>query len=224
MGIKGLIHSIYETAAKILSKHKLWQYYIDKIVGKKIRSYLKLEYVEINGHKMFLDQYDSLQLSIHGIHEPHETEVVKNEIKKGQVVLDIGANIGYYTLIFANLVGNEGIVYAFEPNPTNFSLLKKNVEINGYHNVTIIPNAVSDKNGKTTLFLGKDNMVTHRIFDAQIDPRKTIDVDVISLDEYFKNYNRRIDFIKMDVEGFLNSVLFEECILSCYKIWRMSHY
>jgi len=64
---------------------------------------------------MFLDSCDSLQLSINEIYEPIETNFVKDKIKEKNIVLDIGANIGYYTLIFAKLVGNNGKVFAFEP-------------------------------------------------------------------------------------------------------------
>ena len=120
---------------------------------------------------MFLDSVDSLRLSFNGVYEPCETEFVMNEIKKGDVVLDIGANIGYYTLIFARLVGEEGKVFAFEPDPENFALLKKNVEINGYHNVVLVQKAISNKTGKIRLFKFDDFKAGHRIHDSH-DSRK----------------------------------------------------
>src|SRR3989344_3364089 len=95
----------------------------------------KLNSVEVMGNKIFLDDHDSLRLSILGVHEPYQTEIIMKNVKRGDVVLDVGANIGYYTLLFAKLVGPEGIVFAFEPDPTNFSILKKNVETNNYTNV-----------------------------------------------------------------------------------------
>ena len=67
-----------------------------------------------------------------GSYEPLETETVKREIKKGNVVSDIGANIGYFASIVAKLVGEEGKVFAFEPDPGNFALLERNVQTNGY--------------------------------------------------------------------------------------------
>lgn len=79
---------------------------------------------------MFLEATDCLGLLTHEIHEPLMTEIIKRETKEGDVVLDIGAHIGYYTLMFARLVGKEGKVFAFEPDPDNFTLLKKNIEIN----------------------------------------------------------------------------------------------
>lgn len=109
---------------------------------------LKSNFAVVQGHKMFLDSKDSLGLSLKGVHEEFETELVKRMIKRGDVVLDIGANIGYYTLIFAKIVGEDGKVFAFEPDPTNFALLKRNVEINGYKNILLVQKAVSNKSGK----------------------------------------------------------------------------
>jgi FkbM family methyltransferase len=160
----------------------------------------KSKFAEVQGHKMFLDSKDSLNLSINGIFEPFETEIVKKEIKKGDIVLDIGANIGYYTLIFAKLVGEQGKVFAFEPEPDNFALLEKNVEINGYRNVVLVQRAVSNKTGEIRLYLSEDNKGDHRIYDSH-DGRKSIEVEAIRLDDYFKNYDGRIDFIKMDIQG-----------------------
>ncbi len=87
--------------------------------------------VRVLGHRMFLDRFDSLSLSVVGRHEQCITELVQQIIKPGDIVLDIGANIGYYTLIFARCVGPTGHVYAFEPDPGSFALLQKNVQING---------------------------------------------------------------------------------------------
>ena len=148
---------------------------------------------------MFLDSKDVLRLSIRGTHEPLETEIVKKEIKSGDVVLDIGAHIGYYTLIFANLVGEEGKVFAFEPDPTNFSLLKKNVEINGHKNVELIQQAVSNETGKIRLYLSSEAH-DHKIYDSH-DGRQSIEIEATRLDDYFRDYNGKIDFIKIDVQG-----------------------
>lgn len=156
--------------------------------------------VVVQGHKMFLDDKDSLNLLTNGIFEKFETELVKREVKRGDVVLDLGANIGYYTLMFAHLVGEEGKVYAFEPDPTNFALLKKNVRANGYKNVELAQKAVSDKNGKLKLYLSEENRGDHRIYDSH-DGRKFVEVESVKLDDYFQGYQGKIDFIKMDIQG-----------------------
>lgn len=104
---------------------------------------------------MFLETADGLELLIKPIHEKFETEIFKKEIKKGDKVLDLGANIGYYTFLAAQLVGEKGKAFDFEPKPTNFSLLKMNIETNSYKNVITIQKAVSDKTGKGRLYLKK---------------------------------------------------------------------
>ncbi len=161
---------------------------------------LKADFVEIDGHKMFLDPQDSLLLSIRGEYEPFETALIKQLVKPGQVVLDIGANIGYYTLIIARQVGDAGHVFAFEPDPTNFGVLKKNVEINGYTNVTLVQKAVSNTTGRLNLYVRDDHYGDHRIYDPG-DGRQAVRVDVIRLDDFFADDPRRIDFIKMDIQG-----------------------
>ncbi|MCI0707129.1 MAG: FkbM family methyltransferase [Ignavibacteriae bacterium] len=155
----------------------------------------------VQGHKMFLDSSDSLRLSFHnGIYEEFETNLIKKEVKAGDVILDIGANIGYYTLIFARLVGDTGKVFAFEPDPTNFSLLKKNVEINGYKNVILIQKAVSNKSETLKLYLCEDNRGDHRIYDSG-DSRQSVEIESLVMDEYFQHNGQKINFIKMDIQG-----------------------
>ncbi|MFB0524156.1 MAG: FkbM family methyltransferase [Phycisphaerae bacterium] len=198
--MRKILLSIYEKIVKALSGYGIGRFYLVRVVHNFIISHLKPNFVEVQGHKMFLDSKDSLGLSITGIHEPFETELVKKEIRKRDVVLDIGANIGYYTLIFAKLVGEEGKVFAFEPDPDNFALLKKNVQINGYQNVILVQKAVSNKTAKIRLYLSEENKGDHRIYDSH-EHRKSIEIEAIRLDDYFKNYNGRVNFIKMDIQG-----------------------
>ena len=89
---------------------------------------------EVQGNKMFMDAKAS-GLVLTGYWEKYETELFKKVVKEGMTVVDIGAHIGYYTLIAANLAGKKGKVYAFEPEAENYSLLVKNIKVNGYQNI-----------------------------------------------------------------------------------------
>lgn len=196
--MRRILFSIYKKSYKLLSGHKLGRLYPIKVINNFIFPFLKPDFADIQGHKMFLDLKDALGLSVRA-YEPLETEFVKKEIKKGNVVLDLGAHIGYYTLIFAKLVGENGKVIAFEPDPDNFALLEKNVKVNDYQNVTLVQKVISNKTGKAKLYLSE---VTpgHRIYNS-VDSHQSIETETIRLDDYFKNYDGKIDFIKMDIEG-----------------------
>lgn len=156
--------------------------------------------VKTEDHIMFLDKGDNLGLSINPIYGESDTKIVKKLIKNGDVVLDIGANIGYYTLIFAKLVGNSGKVFAFEPEPENFKILQKNIKINEYANVFLEQKAVSNNNEKLTLYIS-DKAGSHRIYKPE-KYVKSIDIESITIDNYLKKNNiKKIDFVKIDVEG-----------------------
>jgi len=158
---------------------------------------LKANTAEVDGHIMYLDENDSLKLSIVGVFEPRETELVKREVKKGDTVLDIGANIGYYTLIFARLVGDTGKVYAFEPEPRNFEILKKNVETNGYKNVVLVNGAVSDSDTPLRLFISDTNMGDHKIFETD-EERESIEIDSLCLDGFLNDGKEHVIFVLVD--------------------------
>src|SRR3989337_192883 len=162
------------------------------------------------GSKMYVDSRDTGVapfLLEWGIYEKYETELFKRLVKKGMVVVDIGANIGYYTLLAAHPVGDEGKVFAFEPDPYNYNLLCKNIEVNGYRNVIPVQKAVSSKSGKSELFLDKSNLGGHSLSEANVDKSASITVEVTSLDDYFRNTDYKIDVIKMDVQGLEMEIL-----------------
>lgn len=155
----------------------------------------------VGGRKMYLDPLDSLGLSTGNGFEPLETALVKNTICRGDTVLDIGANIGYYSLIFSELAGESGHVFAFEPEPDNFNILKKNISINHCNNITLINKGVSDCQGRSKLFLCSENKGMHRAYRS-ILCGESIDIEMITGDSFFCNHDGRIDFIKIDIEGF----------------------
>jgi len=171
-----------------------------------IESSLKTNYAQVWAGKMFLHPNDAFRLSIYGIHGTHDFKIIKNNVKDGDNVIDLGANIGYFTLILAKLVGPTGKVFAFEPDPRNLALLKKNVEYNNYKNVIIVPKAVSNVNDKCTLYTGQKTFGQNKIYkpkNTKIQKFIPIDSETVRLDDFFRTNGLldKISFIKMDVEG-----------------------
>jgi len=165
-----------------------------------LHRHLHPDAIQVENHQIFLDPEDSLCLSINPTWEKHVTELIKSEVKKGDTILDIGAHIGYFTLLFARLVGERGKVFAFEPHPVNFGLLKKNISITNYSNIILNQKAVTNKTGTVELFLNKKNTGGHSLYKSRYT-KTSIVVECIKLDDYFRDYDGKIDFIKMDIEG-----------------------
>lgn len=197
--MKKFFRNLFNRSVLSLSRLGIGKYHKVRVTAKFMKSHLKQDVVEVHGHKIFLDVADSLNLSTK-IFEEFEVKVVQKMIRKGDVVIDLGAHIGYYTLLFANLVGKTGRVIAFEPEPTNYELLEKNLKINGYKNVVLVNKAVSSKTGKNRLYLDEFNTAGNTLFKLKED-QASIEIDSISLDDYFKDYGGKINFVKMDIEG-----------------------
>jgi FkbM family methyltransferase len=160
--------------------------------------------IDVQGSKMYVDARDvgvAPFLLTWGVYERNETELFKKLLKKGMVVVDVGAHIGYYTLIAAGFVGEEGKVFAFEPDPHNYSLLTKNIEINGFRNVIPLRKAVFSKTRKMKLFLDKSNLGRHSLSETNVDKGASITIEATNLDDYFKGADHKIDIIKLDVQG-----------------------
>jgi FkbM family methyltransferase len=155
---------------------------------------------------MHLDARDSLNLSLNRVYEPFETEILQRLVQPGDTVLDVGANIGYYTLIFARRVGAAGRVIAFEPDPDNFALLRRNIQCNGYQNVTLVNAALSNQNGTVKLYLCDENRGDHRLYPSA-DRRRAIEVQALTADEFCQPFAERLTFVKMDVQGAEGRVL-----------------
>ena len=196
-----MIFSIFRWLANLFSGSGLRDRYqfIDQIY-KLLNRGLSPSFTEVFGHRIYLDRDDSMGLSVKGLYEPAETQIVMENVKLGYSVVDIGANIGYFTLLLASLVGPEGQVIAFEPDPESCALLKKNVRENGYKNIKVVKKAVSNTTSEMKLFLDRFNNLDHRIIESS-DARRWVKIDSIRMEDYFPDLSDSIDFIKMDIQG-----------------------
>jgi len=146
------------------------------------------------------DQMISAKLREDRCWEAYETALTLKHLQPGDVYVDVGANIGYYTLVAAQRVGVQGKVFAYEPDPDNFKLLKHNVEVNTLSQVQIFSCALYDKNIDGKLFLSEDNFGDHRIY-ADADARHSRDITLVKGDEHLGQLTNRIDFLKIDTQG-----------------------
>ena len=202
----------YRKAIKRMSKgYGIGKTKPGRFMLKIIQSMFRSDFVEVQGHNMFVHPGNA-DYSLYGVYGELDTEIVKREIKKGDIVVDVGASIGYFTLIFAREVGEEGKVFAFEPRPERFELLKKNVEINGYHNVILEQMAVMNHSGEADFYYSKSGKTGFKLavpkqLRKEIAEKST--AKTIRLEDYFKERNliNKIKFIKSDVDGPEYSVL-----------------
>lgn len=185
-----------------------WLY---KVKKRKVKiQFGNIRYIEreILGNKMLLDLSDagiSYELLINKKREPFIGELIKREIRPGDVVIDVGANIGYYALLEARLVGKDGTIYCLEPVPSNFKLLIKNIKLNNYKNIRAYQLAAGSKKEKKYIYVTEKRNWSS-IIKPQGKIQKKILIDVISLDEFIKDkpFPR---FIRMDVEGYELEIL-----------------
>ena len=214
MTIRSMCKSIVSSTFKKITE-LLEGTFVKNIPGiGKLHSYLfwhlwpRERIMEIQGSKMYLNPDDlprrfkeTCKIYIRfGIWEEYTTEMLKKVATEGNIVVDLGANIGYFTLLTSRLVGNRGKVYAFEPEPVNYSLLVKNVEINGYENIIPVQKAVSNTAGTTKLFIDNEKSYAHTI-GKYYDKKGFVEIESVTLDDYFKEKEHTIDIIKIDIVG-----------------------
>ena len=158
-----------------------------------------------HGFEMYLNPDDMSQISAliatSGWLDPPVTCLLMAKLRAGMQVVDVGANLGYYTLLAARSVGGSGKVWSFEPEPLNFGLLSKSIRANGFRNVETIQMALADKGGPRSLFLapqGEPNAHTLTL-DRGVG---SLEVASISLDEFWRSKDGpRLDVLKVHVFG-----------------------
>ncbi len=152
----------------------------------------------LNGHRAHLN-FQTRGLA-YIKYEPHVCEVIQDIVKPGWMVIDVGAHIGYFSLLLAKCVGLNGRVFAFEPLPSNVALLRENIALNNYESIVRVEaQAVADASGIVSLH---DGPTTSEASIMWYEENTEHAVPAVSLDDYFRPLGfPHVDFLKVDVEG-----------------------
>lgn len=158
------------------------------------------------GFKMAVNLQEQLARDIffNGVYEPVTAAVINHLLQPGDVFFDIGANQGFFSLLGAKRVGTQGAVYSFEPNTSVRRLLEQSTAVNGFTNVHPQEHACMEKAGIFALLLGGEAENAHgsaKTLDCTREQGE-LTVSGVSLDGFVaENDIRRIDLVKMDIEG-----------------------
>lgn len=155
---------------------------------------------ELKYHINFSDQIQEMVYL--GTYEKQELQFLKNYVQKDWICLDVGANIGFYTLNLSKLVGENGKVYALEPSPKNFRELEKNIELNALDNCVACNIALSSDRGDFVFSVSPDRNSGWGRLGKWRSAQSEIIVKVDTLDQFVEEQNISIvDFLKIDIEG-----------------------
>jgi FkbM family methyltransferase len=143
--------------------------------------------------------YRPLYAAFKNRQDQFEIELLKKYITSGNVVLDIGANIGYYAELISELVGEKGRVHCFEPDAINFKHLHD--RCSGISNMVLNNKAVGPKTEKLKIYTSKQLNVDHRTYEPE-EYDKVLEIEAVSIDEYLTDKTLPVHLIKMDIQGF----------------------
>ncbi len=139
---------------------------------------------------------------IKGKYVKRDTDVLTENVKKGETVYDIGAHVGYFSVLCSDIVGKQGRVYSFEPLPMNLLFLRKHIKINNCENIKVFKTCISDSISEEFF----DN--TQGSATGHLSPEGKLKVSVNTLDNLLNNGDiKPPDFIKINAEGAEQSIL-----------------
>jgi FkbM family methyltransferase len=147
------------------------------------------------------DRFVSQQIRETGIWEPYETSLVVAMLARGSVFLDVGANLGYFSILAASIVGESGRVFAFEPDPSNLALFAASCDINGFNSrIHTYAGGLSNRADSARLYLSEDNMGDHQIYAGAIE-RDSVAIELVNGSDYLHGRLDSLDLVKIDTQG-----------------------
>ena len=133
---------------------------------------------------------------IRGTYEPEKTEAIQRITREGDIALDVGAHVGYFSVLLSKCVGETGHVFSFEPRGINRAFLKRHLDVNGCTNVTVLNAAVGDRSGNALLETRTGTGT------GRLSATGDLPVPLTSIDEFCsRNHIAPPSFIKIDIEG-----------------------
>jgi len=206
------VDDVLVTIGRVIGKPPGWERVVRAVAPPRRFAHLGLRHQRTpEGYLFPLDRGTLLGWYIHffGSYEPEVRDQFRRWLRPGDVAIDVGANVGWHTLLMANLVGTEGRVYAFEPNETTRARLLAAIDMNGLTQVVVDPRAASDGPGA----VGFQAPVAGDVWDGTgrlVGDRTSGNarVDCVTLDTFAADRGLdRLALVKIDVEGWELSVL-----------------
>lgn len=152
--------------------------------------------------ELHLDDWIQENIFFLGEYEKAELLTLNTFLKKGNTILDIGANIGLYSLYASKIVGEQGRIISFEPFKQNYHSFSNNIALNNFINIQLEKKAVGIENGSIKLYYNQDEQNLGMVSTQFVENAICEEVSVISIDEYIEeNKINQVDFIKIDIEG-----------------------
>ncbi len=216
MGSKNIILSLAAYVARILPESYKRALYRNPSFSRVVRGGLNIAAPvgmsevtiaagELEGMQMLLDLQTEKDYWL-GTYEPDLQTAIADLVVPGQVIYDVGASVGFMTLLLAKNSGLEGHVYAFEALPANVDRLKHNLELNSFQErVTVVKKAVQDRSGQTKFYPGPSSAmgkVEGSSGRSSIEYQPAIQIEGVSIDDFVYNSGNPIpDLLKIDIEG-----------------------
>jgi FkbM family methyltransferase len=193
-----------------LPSEYLKEHYI-RIASKIARRTRKTALIQLpTGPKLVVSRTDYIGTFLHyfGVWEPCITKFIVDNIRSGSVFIDIGANVGYYTLLASSLVGQSGKVLAFEPSPSIFKMLGRNIELNNCSNVELFSIGISDREKMADFYMYDGNIGHSSFIPSDSRYRLEARVALKPLTAVVSPADiSRAQMLKIDVEGSESEVL-----------------
>lgn len=191
-------------AIKNQIKHKKYQLLF---LSKMIPNSTGISLIDEDGVEIFLDVKDRViagTIIKHGSWEPHFRNLLRQLVKPRQQVIVLGSHVGVHTMLISRLLGENGKIHAFEPNPNTLKYLKTNILLNPIKNITLYEKAVSDQNAELKFVVvprDKNAGASHLIRDDKDFIGEEITVESVRLDTVLPIPDGGFDIIQMDIEG-----------------------
>jgi FkbM family methyltransferase len=157
--------------------------------------------VTIHGFEMLVLANEDVgrHLMLFHDYEPEETAFFQKSLRPDDICLDVGGNVGYFSMIMG-LCAGQGQIHVFEPIPLNAALVRVNAELNALHHLTV--NNVAVEKGTTQFSIAMDSAYSSMHATGRVAEERSISVPIVSLDDYVAEHSLpRVDILKVDVEG-----------------------
>jgi FkbM family methyltransferase len=189
--IKKTSRAIYDTVRRFVREYIPLKYHYKRSSdGQVVR--------KVQDSFMFLDLRDtgiSRELTLYGVHEKNSTAAIKRILKPGMKILECGANIGYYAMLEARLVGPTGKIYAVEPSPKNIAWLTRNIAINNYEHIEVIPGAFGAEKGTAPFYVDIRSNLSSFVKRDDLTEYEVVDVEMMNIDSFMALPDHDVDLI-----------------------------